>query len=188
MMSVLPPQVPWRRFVCVLRKLGYTAQNTKHGSARSFRNPGRIPNVVSFREPHPGRNMRQRMLHEYLRKLLLAPDEYVWRERISRRLVTEATKRQVIVFTHDLLFLRALLDESRRQDVQCEKQYVRREGQAGLCSPDLPWIAMPVKERIGKLRVRWQAADKIHRISGPDAYEGDARDIYGMLREARDKR
>ncbi len=57
-MPELPTQVPWRRFVCVLRKLGYTAEKTKHGSARSFVNPGRIPNVVSFREPHPGQNLR----------------------------------------------------------------------------------------------------------------------------------
>src|SRR6266851_4427124 len=40
-MPGLPTQVPWRRFVCVLRKLGYTAQKTKQGSERSFVNPGR---------------------------------------------------------------------------------------------------------------------------------------------------
>jgi hypothetical protein len=77
MMSALPPQVPWRRFLGVLRKLGYTPQKGKAGSARSFFNPSRSPQVVSFREPHPGHNMRQRMLHEYLRKLLLSPNEFI---------------------------------------------------------------------------------------------------------------
>ena len=76
-MSELPTQVPWRRFVCVLRNLGYTAQKTKQGSIRSFMNPGRIPNVVSFREPHRGENVSQRMLRQYLRKLVLAPDEFM---------------------------------------------------------------------------------------------------------------
>ena len=38
--------------------------------------------------------------------------DHTWRERIARRLVAEASKRQVIVFTHDLLFLRLLLDEA----------------------------------------------------------------------------
>ncbi len=76
-MSELPPQVPWRRFVRVLRKLGYTAQKGKAGSARSFSHPRRSPNFVSFREPHPGQNMRQRMLHEYLGKLFLTPDEFM---------------------------------------------------------------------------------------------------------------
>ena len=76
-MPGLPTQVPWRRFVCVLRKLGYSAQKGKAGSARSFVNQGRIPNVVSFREPHPGDNLRPPMLRESLRKLLLDQDEFL---------------------------------------------------------------------------------------------------------------
>lgn len=88
------------------------------------------------------------------------------------------------MFTHDLLFLRLLLDETEKQGVNCDKQYIRRDGQAGICSPDLPWVAMPIKERIGKLRVQWQAADKIFRTTGPEAFERHARDIYGQLREA----
>lgn len=110
--------------------------------------------------------------------------DHVWRERLARRLVAEAKTRQVIVFTHDLLFLRLLLDESEKQGVACENQYVRREGQAGICSPDLPWLAMPINKRLGKLKVLWQAAEKVHRTSGQEAYESAAREIYGFLREA----
>jgi hypothetical protein len=76
-MSGLPNEVPWRRFVCVLRKLGYTSQKGKAGSARSFVSPNRSPEVVSFREPHPGGNLRPPMLRMYLRKLLLDPDEFL---------------------------------------------------------------------------------------------------------------
>src|SRR6266849_2409331 len=76
-LSRLPPQVPWRRFLHVLGKLGYAPQKGKAGSARSFRNSTRNPNVVTFREPHPGQNVCQTMLHEYLRKLLLSPDEFM---------------------------------------------------------------------------------------------------------------
>jgi hypothetical protein len=76
-MSGLPTQIPWRRFVCVLRKLGYTAQKGKAGSARSFLNPSRSPEVVSFQEPHPGGNLRPPMLRMYLRKLLLDPEEFM---------------------------------------------------------------------------------------------------------------
>ena len=76
-MPGLPTQIPWRRFVCVLRKLGYTAQKGKAGSARSFVSPSRNPSVVSFREPHPGQNIRPPMLHRYLHKLLLEPDEFM---------------------------------------------------------------------------------------------------------------
>jgi hypothetical protein len=40
-------------------------------------NPARIPNVVSFREPHPRAILGQSMLREYLRKLLLDQDEFM---------------------------------------------------------------------------------------------------------------
>jgi len=110
--------------------------------------------------------------------------DHIWRERIARRLVGEAGNRQVIVFTHDIVFLRLLLDESDRRSIPCHHQYVRRDGQAGISSPDLPWIAMNVKERIAALRNRWQAAEKMSRTVGNEAYEKEGREMYGMLREA----
>jgi hypothetical protein len=110
--------------------------------------------------------------------------DHIWRERIAFRLAAEAKHRQVIVFTHDLLFLRNLLDICSRQKVPCQHQYVRRDGQIGISSPELPWIAMPTKDRIGKLHCLWQAAEKLFRTSGPDAYERQAREIYAFTREA----
>ncbi|HEV2223866.1 MAG TPA: AAA family ATPase [Candidatus Acidoferrales bacterium] len=110
--------------------------------------------------------------------------DHIWRERIARRLVSEAGNRQVIVFTHDIVFLRLLLDESDRRGTPCHHQYVRRDGQAGISSPDLPWIAMNVRERIAALRNRWQATEKLSRTVGNEAYEKEGRELYGMLREA----
>ncbi len=111
--------------------------------------------------------------------------DHIWRERIARRLVEEAKSRQVIVFTHDLVFLRLLMKECENSTIKAQHQYVRRDGSgAGMCSPELPWVAMPLRDRIGRLRVLWQAADKISRTTGADAYEKEAREIYGMLREA----
>ena len=40
---------------------------------------------------------------------------------------------------------------------------------------------------VGKLRVRWQAADKLQRTSGSEAYETAAREMYGLLRETWEK-
>jgi predicted RNA binding protein YcfA (HicA-like mRNA interferase family) len=76
-MPGLPAQLPWRRFICVLRKLGYTAQKGKAGAVRAFTNPNRTPNVVSFREPHPGKNLGATTLRKYLRQLLLNEDEFL---------------------------------------------------------------------------------------------------------------
>ena len=94
--------------------------------------------------------------------------DHLWRNRIAARLVTEAKVRQVIVFTHDILFLRTVIDLADKENVACAHQYVRREGLSGLASSDLPWIAMNVKGRIGALRRRWQAADKLSRIGSAE--------------------
>ena len=66
-----------RRFVCVLRKLGYRPQKAGQGSLRVFLNATREPHTVSLREPHPSDALRQAMLHNYLRKLMLTSDEFM---------------------------------------------------------------------------------------------------------------
>ena len=76
-MPRLPTQLPWRRFACVLRKLGYTAQKGKAGAVRAFTNPIRMPKVISLREPHPGKNLGATMLRKYLQRLLLNEDEFM---------------------------------------------------------------------------------------------------------------
>jgi predicted RNA binding protein YcfA (HicA-like mRNA interferase family) len=73
-MGALPSQLPWRRFVCILRALGYEQLASHGGSARSFHNRNREPHVVTFHEPHKGDNLREGTLRSYLRKLnLLRP-------------------------------------------------------------------------------------------------------------------
>ena len=109
--------------------------------------------------------------------------DHHWRNKIGRRLVAESKDRQVIVFTHDLLFLRILLSESEWQVIPCHHQYIRRDMEAGICITDLPWVTMSVKKRIGVLRSRWQAANAAHAKQGLAAYEPQAREIFGMLRE-----
>jgi AAA domain len=110
--------------------------------------------------------------------------DHHWREKIGRRLAAEAKNRQVVVFTHDLVFLRVLLNECEHEGISCAHQYIRRDTQAGICSPDLPWLAMNVKQRLGVLRNRWQAASKVSVKGDPDDYERAGRELYGLLRES----
>ena len=76
-MSGFPTQLPWRRFVCVLRALGYHPLKSHRGSLRLFSNPKRSPNLVSFHEPHSGDTLRKATLYDSLRKLQLSPDEFI---------------------------------------------------------------------------------------------------------------
>jgi wobble nucleotide-excising tRNase len=42
--------------------------------------------------------------------------DHRWRSSVAKRLVDEAKKRQVIVFTHDLVFVNDLLDRMEGQE------------------------------------------------------------------------
>ena len=111
--------------------------------------------------------------------------DHNWRENVAMRLVSESLSRQVIVFTHDIVFLLALVDKAEGLVVNLKHQYLRRDQTAvGLSSQQLPWIAMKVSARIGHLNALWQDADKTFRNEGQEKYERDASRIYGLLREA----
>lgn len=111
--------------------------------------------------------------------------DFRWRDGVARRLVEEAKKRQVIVFTHDVVFLLLLRQYAEAEAVEQLDQHVRHQRQgAGVCAEELPWVAMPVKGKIGYIRNGWQAADKLERGGQQDSYEKDAMYLYGLLREA----
>jgi energy-coupling factor transporter ATP-binding protein EcfA2 len=111
--------------------------------------------------------------------------DYKWRESVAQRLVEEARTRQVIVFTHDIVFLLLLQQYADQQGVDRLDQHVRQlQIGAGVCDPELPWVALPVKKRVGFLKKLWQEADKLFRNGHQSAYEKDAAYIYGLLREA----
>ena len=111
--------------------------------------------------------------------------DYKWREGVARRLVEEANTRQVIVFTHDVVFLLQLKQLAEETEVEQRDQHVRNlPGGAGVCAEELPWVALKVKSRVGHLRKLSQDAEKLHRDGHQDAYERAAVEIYGYLREA----
>ena len=111
--------------------------------------------------------------------------DYKWREGVARRLVEEAKTRQAIVFTHDIVFLLQIKQFAEKEEVEQRDQHVRNlPGGAGVCADELPWVALKVKSRVSHLKKRLQDVEKLHRDGYQDAYERDAVEIYGFLREA----
>ncbi|MHC1762934.1 MAG: AAA family ATPase [Verrucomicrobiia bacterium] len=111
--------------------------------------------------------------------------DYRWREAVSSRLAQEARTRQVIVFTHDVVFLLLLKQFAEQLGVEQLDQHIRYLSKgAGVCAEELPWVALPVKKKIGHLRNEWQAAEKLFRDGHQTAYEKEAKFLYGLLREA----
>ena len=111
--------------------------------------------------------------------------DFEWRNNVAQRLVQESKQRQVIVFTHDVVFLLALKQYAEEGDIVPLDQHVRRQSKgAGVCVDELPWVAMPVKGKIGYLKNRLQGAEKLSRDGNQEAYEQEAKYLYGLLREA----
>ncbi|NLX26528.1 MAG: AAA family ATPase [Lentisphaerae bacterium] len=111
--------------------------------------------------------------------------DYRWREGVARRLVEEAKRRQVIVFTHDIVFLLLLKQFSAEQCVAQIDQHIRQLSiGSGVCTEELPWVAQKASSRIGFLKRCLQEAEKLNRDGHLAAYEREASLIYGYLREA----
>ena len=111
--------------------------------------------------------------------------DYKWRERVSQRLVKEAKTRQVIVFTHDVVFLLYLQQNAKENGVAQHDQYIRQLSTkgSGVCVGELPWVALKVSGRIGYLNKLLQEAEKLYRQGHQTAYESKSSDIYSLLRE-----
>ena len=111
--------------------------------------------------------------------------DYKWRVSVAARLVDETKKRQVIVFTHDIVFLLQLRQYASQKGVERLDQHVRQlQIGAGVCDTELPWVALPVRKRIGFLKKQCQEANKLFGDGHQTEYEKEAAYIYGLLREA----
>lgn len=109
--------------------------------------------------------------------------DHNWRSAVARRLVEEARHRQVVVFTHDLVFLLFLQEAAAEIDVGLKHwRLVRREPYSGVLIEEPP--GRKVKERVADLNRRIQDAGALKRREGDAAYEPAAREIYRLLRVA----
>jgi hypothetical protein len=107
------------------------------------------------------------------------------RNMVALRLAECAKDRQVIVFTHDLVFLHMLKAAAGERGVAVTDREVRRAGTtAGYCRNSAPAKAMVVKALLGELKTHHQACVTQHRAGELDAYERDLTQGYGLLREA----
>jgi hypothetical protein len=110
--------------------------------------------------------------------------DHRWRVAVSKRLVEESATRQVIVFTHEMVFLAALLQEADRQDISCVPQTIRRgsDSLAGHVEEGLPWTGMSTQKRIGALKNEPQRLEKVLKERGQKDYEAGATRFYADLR------
>lgn len=107
-----------------------------------------------------------------------------WRRRnVARRLVEEAKKRQVIVFTHDTSFLGQLCDEIDAEGIGNSMSFLEwRDGFPGCVNDGLPWDHQGYKERISDLeRAQTKIAKSWPTYPG-EKEMGEMRHQYDRLR------
>jgi energy-coupling factor transporter ATP-binding protein EcfA2 len=109
--------------------------------------------------------------------------DHKWRLKVAKRLVKEAASRQIIVFTHDIVFVHDLHDRAQIASVSCELRNVRRDSTgAGVVGDGLPWIGMRVEHRLDDLGKRARVAGKLHEAGEDEQYGRQVSAIYSDLR------
>jgi ABC-type transport system involved in cytochrome c biogenesis ATPase subunit len=97
------------------------------------------------------------------------------REHVATRLAEEAARRQVVVLTHDLVFLYYLQEKAAELGVEVHGQALTRAYHSvGVVDRELPWNAKSPMERLRALRHRLKSELKpMHRGNDP-RYEREA--------------
>ena len=105
------------------------------------------------------------------------------REAIVNRLVKEASLRQVIIFTHDLVFHRELSASAEVQKIDVAFQNVEALGGiTGIISDLPPWTVTKVAQRIGFLDQLLKKAKEAEAAANVPGYKSAFREFYSSLR------
>lgn len=114
--------------------------------------------------------------------------DHVRREKVAERLVAEAKDRQVIVFTHDLVFLSEARYHAMKGGTPIRVLGIRRGPNGfGSLDPDgEPWLAKHLPARRQWLTEQLARLKKLHADASPD-YEMQLRFFYDRLRETWEK-
>lgn len=92
------------------------------------------------------------------------------RGKVAKRMVREASSRQVIVFTHDVVFLEQLRTECDRASIEPTITSLDRVGtSSGIVSSGLPWAHQAVGERIDALEKAQKYFEKLPWPAEPSA-------------------
>lgn len=106
------------------------------------------------------------------------------RWHVAQRLAEEATKRQVVIFTHDLYFLCILQQEAKQIGVEMATLSIKRASSGfGICSESIPFAGATCSKRVGMLRSIHTDVARLAKAGDEHAASKLTRDAYALLRE-----
>jgi hypothetical protein len=104
------------------------------------------------------------------------------RRHIACTLVRLAADRQLIVFTHELSFIREL-ERQAPPSLPIHAQQVRRIGKTvGHVDPDLPWEGLKARQRLGPLHEKLNAARALYESGDEKRYKPAVIEFCVLLR------
>ncbi len=109
--------------------------------------------------------------------------DHKWRKKVAERLVEESQTRQVIVFTHDLVFVNDLREAAEERTVEVHLRTLTRISTGtGSVGEGLPWIGTKVEDRLDKLEKQARAAKDLYDKDEEEKYKNEAIAVYTGLR------
>ena len=109
--------------------------------------------------------------------------DHRWRSNVASRLANEADVRQVIVFTHDMIFVNDLAQlASQRNSPISLAHLTRGPDVVGIVNKDLPWTASSIGDRIDKLEKAARDAKRLFDAHDDEGYKTKVSSLYSLLR------
>lgn len=104
--------------------------------------------------------------------------------RVAERLAVEACERQVIVFTHDIIFFNELCGaaESQGIDPVTIALFGDKDAAGKIDDAGMVWKGLKVAKRLGKIKNDFAPLPKLLTTSPAD-YEYRVKNLYGRLRD-----
>lgn len=114
--------------------------------------------------------------------------DHDWREKLAARLASEAASRQLIVFTHDIIFTTAAMDAAEVARVPLTIRCILRLGKVpGTVEEALPWKAANVRQSIYALEKTVAQLRKTRQSQTTEQYSEAARSLYSKIRATWEK-
>ncbi len=109
--------------------------------------------------------------------------DHRWRAKVAKRLAKEAGTRQVVVFTHDMIFVNDMLQMAITKNIPIGLSHLSRsQDSVGIVNPKLPWTASSVRDRIDKLEKKAREAKVLFDAQDDEGYKSAASSLYSRLR------
>lgn len=104
--------------------------------------------------------------------------------RVAKRLAAEANQRQVVVFTHDIIFFNELCGAAEGQGIEPVTIALFGDQNAAgkIDAAGMVWKGLKVDKRIGKIKNDFAPLPKL-LASSPADYEYKVKHLYGRMRD-----